>query len=667
MRVEKYILPLRILALFIAGTALVWEMGGRGAATDVMRRLIAIRGVEVAVALAVFLWTFRALGLTAVRAAVWLLGFDVVAANLALMGVLPSAEWEALLIIMLVLMGAALVAPWPWRWQAALAGVSVGSTLAVLWRTHGLPTPIGAHLAGVLVTVGGLSVLGTMIGDRQRRVQEASELRYRILFDAAGDAIAVLGTDARIQDANMRLEMLLARPVAALRGTAFGDYFRPEGVPEGEGVVDLLQGLTIRPVTIAGVMRRADGRAVTVEGSFVRMPGLEGPVVKAALRDVTDRRALEERRVQEQRIEAIGQLAAGLAHQFNNLLGGILNQATLLRRDAASPEVRAQLDAIAHAARRGERLAKELVRFTPHAALALKAVSVSEIVTAVSTLARSVPEVGELRTTVAPDLPRVAADADHLVHGLMELVFNAARAMRDKGVRAPVTLEVSTVTVEPSDTRWRGANPGAYVTFAIGDTGVGMDPATRERLFQPFFTTRPMYEAEGLGLASVYWVVRAHHGSLVVDTEPDVGTTVRVIIPVAATPSVTPNRTENVTDGRTVLIADDEELIRSTAGRALSHFGYRVLEAASGAEVLTALGPDRPRVELVVLDVVMPEGGPALVDEIRRLAPRTRVLVSSGYGPGGAVEQMLAAGAHGFLPKPYEIAELKDAVEGALA
>lgn len=666
---RTYAVPLRAVAVFVAITTAVWEIAGRGGvdATGVGVELWMVRVLETAVALAVAWLASPARSIATLRALIWVLALDIAVANLAVMVLLPAAVWESLFVVVMVMMGAALFAPWSWRWQAWLAGtIGLGT-----WIVASVTVPVGVipawlwpRLGLALLAAAVASVLGTWIKERERYRVAMSEARFRGLFDAAGDAIAVLSPEGVIADGNVRFEALLGRSVRALRSTGLCEFWEPAADREGvrPSCEELLEEVGARPRTVTGTLTRPDGRAIEVEVTLVRMPGPEGSVTQAIFRDMTERRALERRHVQTQRVEAIARLAGGLAHQFNNLLGGILNQATLLRREAKDPAFQTQLDAIAHAARRGERLTKELLRFTPHAAVSVQAVPVSKITASVRALART--ERGDpLEIDAAAGLPPIAADPDHLVPALMELIFNAWDATRTRPDRA-VRLSVGEERVVDGDVRWSGAAAGRYVSFAVIDRGVGMDAATRERLFEPFFTTKPMYEAEGLGLAAVYWVVRAHQGAIAIDSAPDKGTTVRLLVPVAegaAVPPPAPRPAESAS----VLVVDDDALIRKTAERALRQFGYRAQVAEDGDGALRALA-DGPLPDLAILDVVMPGGGAKLMDRIRREYPEVRVLISSGYGPGGEVRQMLDMGARGFLQKPYEISELREAVEEAL-
>jgi len=234
-----------------------------------------------------------------------------------------------------------------------------------------------------------------------------------------------------------------------------------------------------------------------------------------------------------------------------------------------------------------------------------------------------------------------------------------------------LTLAAAVEEVAPDDNRWPGAAPGRYVRLAVGDNGRGMDAATRDRAFEPFFTTKPMHRAAGIGLPKVSGVVRDHRGAIRVDSTPGHGTTVHLLIPLAkgavvAAPAAAPRSPAPVVPA-TILVVDDEAIVRHSLRRALTRFGYRVLEAGDGPSALAELQSANPPVSLVILDLVLPGGGAGILELLRAIRPDLKVIVSSGYSPEAETVKDLVRRVEGFLPKPYEIAELRAAVSRALA
>ena len=525
---------------------------------------------------------------------------------------------------------------------------------------------LGLLLVAVAVAAG----VAVAAAQRARRRIAASEVHYRGLFESAGDGIAVLDEAGVILQANARLADLLGAPQDRILGRQLGEFYAEttaSGAPTVTGEYAAAMGGAVRQLSQR--LRVADGRLVDVNITFARIDAPFGPVVQAILRDLTEHRALERHRVQEQRLDAMARLAGGLAHQFNNLLGGILTHASLLKEDATTAAVHKELDQILDAARRGGELTKELLRFGERDTITPQPTPAAQILESLAALARSTfPADVVIETKLPADLPAILGDADYLVQAGVQLLLNARQAMRGlPGDR--LVLSAAAEVVETADKPWVGARPGRYVRISVTDTGQGMDPTTVERVFEPFFSTRPLHEASGLGLATVYRAVKAHGGAIGIESAPGRGTTVHLLIPAAPPPAAAapaPKGVEAARIGGTVLIVDDEAIVRTALRRALTRFGYKVLEAMDGPTAMAAMQGANPSVDLVILDMVLPGGGAGVFELLKAVRPDVKVLVSSGYSPDAEAVQGLAARADGFLPKPYEIPELKAAVSKAL-
>lgn len=527
---------------------------------------------------------------------------------------------------------------------------------------------IGLGLVLVAVFVAALGAVAA--AQRARRRLAASENHYRGLFESAGDGIAVLDQAGTILQANPRLADLLGAPQDRIVGRQLGDFYAETPGSGGTTVTgEYAAAMGGAARQLSQRLRVEDGRLVDVNITFARIDAPFGPVVQAIIRDLTEHRALERHRVQEQRLDAMARLAGGLAHQFNNLLGGILTHASLLKEDATTTAVHKELDQILDAARRGRELTKELLRFGERDTITPQPTPPAQILESLAALARSTfPAYVVIETRVPADLPSILGDADYLVQAGVQLLLNARQAMRGlPGDR--LVLSAAPEVVETADKPWVGARPGHYVRISVTDTGQGMDPATVERVFEPFFSTRPLHEASGLGLATVYRAVKAHGGAIGIESAPGRGTTVHLLIPAAPAPAAKPAAPQGVEAARiggTVLIIDDEEIVRTALKRALTRFGYKVLEAMDGPTAMAAMQAADPPVDLVILDMVLPGGGAGVFELLKAVRPDVKVLVSSGYSPDAEAVQGLAARADGFLPKPYEIPELKAAVSKAL-
>lgn len=685
---------LRVVAIVVA-VAAAGRTIGDDPSTAIGRAHLIIRGITVVAALALSALSSPARGPVGLRAIALAIGTLSGAATISVLIVAPSMVLEQSIVLAAAMFGAALFMPWSWRWQAALVTILLMGAAAAVPTSVGVALTVGgAQRLGVTLLVFGLaSVVGAGLADRERRLVNDSEARYRSLFLAAGDAIAVSDADGVIREGNPRLAELLGVPEEQLVGRRLGDFYAEEprgrrfgaaaakAAPSGTG--DHFAALTGGIHGGTRVLVRPDGRHVEVDATFARVDGPTGPVVQTILHDQTDQKAVERRQRQQQRLGALANLAGGIAHQFNNLLGGILTHASVLRHDATQAKVQGELDEILAAVRRGRDLTKELLRFTHNEPVSLRPTATASVLAGVLELARlSLPSHIAIDVRAPAQLPDMAADPDHLVHACLELVLNARDAMRGQPA-GRVTITAAHETVSEGDDRWPGAEPGSYVRIAIRDTGTGMDAATRERLFEPFFTTKPMHQAVGLGLARVHRVLRDHRGSLRIESAPREGTTVELLVPVATAPAEAAEPTPagsqlktaaapaaiTLTDPSapvTVLIVDDEQIVRNSLRRALTRFGHTVLEAFDGPTALAALQSADPPVSLVILDLVLPGGGAAIFELLKAVRPDLKVLVSSGYSPDEDQAKALAGRADGFLPKPYEMAELKAAVASAL-
>jgi PAS domain S-box-containing protein len=658
---------LRAVALLVAVSSATWELTSGLPPGSTARAVWIARFAEVAVALLVVTVSSSSRSVTQLRALAFLLAIDIHATNTAVTQLLPGRAFEAASVQSIVLLGASLFAPWTWRWQAALAAAAVATGVASLLYVRGLegisPATDGIA-ASLLLTAGVASVLGAHLQDRERRRVLESEARYRALFESAGDPIVVMDSKGVIREANSQVEELLGRPAAEIVGRPLREFYATPGQPDAPIGDRSRIALQLRG-------GGGDNRVIDVDVSLARIGDGDQSQVQAILRDLTEAHARERRQAEERRLEFLARLGAGLAHQFNNLLGGILTHATVLRDEAGAPDARAAAEQVLDAARRGRELTKELQGFAGPESVRVHPTAPAQVVESVAALARAtLPPPVKVAISLAPDLPQALADADQVVHACLQLVLNARDAMQGRGV-GTLTLGAAEERVTAADPRWPGARPGRYVRFWIRDTGAGMDAATLERVAEPFFSTKPLHVSVGFGLTAAHQVVLAHQGAMGIESVPERGTTVHLLIPAADTRRVTPvpaaaPAAPGLQAAATVLIVDDEAIVRSSLRRALTRFGYQVLEAGDGPSAMAALQAAQPPVDLVILDLVLPGGGAGIFELLTAVQPGLKVLISSGYTPDADAAQGLASRAAGFLPKPYEMQELKEAVAKAL-
>ena len=425
------------------------------------------------------------------------------------------------------------------------------------------------------------------------------------------------------------------------------------GIPGGNGVLAVLAAYATSPRTfrpedvyllqaVAHIVAGAIDRKSTAQGLLQHQIRLQSV----------------------QKMEAIGRLAGGIAHDFNNLVQAIggYTEILLKRIDEQDP-LRKNAEEIKKAGDRAAALTRQLLAFSRQQVLQPSVLQLNSVVTNIeSLLRRLIGEDVEFETALAEDLGPVRADAAQLEQVLMNLAVNARDAMPDGGT---LTIETRNVVLTDSDQREAFAiNAGPYVLLAVSDTGCGMDVETRARAFEPFFTTKPAGRGTGLGLSTVYGVVKQSDGYIWVDSEPGLGTRVRIYLPRVnePVPAPEPRRRQPVASSprghETLLLVEDEEGVRDLISEWLGGHGYTVLTAANGMEALALASNDRRPIDLLVADVVMPQmGGPALAERLLPSRPGMKVIYVSGYADDAIGDPRLAAGA-AFLQKPFSLETL---------
>lgn len=486
----------------------------------------------------------------------------------------------------------------------------------------------------------------------------ASESRLQELVEQASFGIGATSIEGRLLRANTALARILGYPTAEALLAAeqlwpglyrdpadrqrVCDHFAADGVERGEFELEM-----VRPDG-AGILARVNARAL--RDSAGRIEGLEYFV-----EDVTSRRALETQLRQAQKMEAVGQLTGGIAHDFNNMLTVILSTARLVEEalPAEAEQGRADLAILCNTARRGGEMIRKLLAFSRTQQLEFRPYPMQELVRAATEVLRRVlPAHIEFRLELPSAPIYLRTDPAILEQMLLNLATNARDAMPDGG-----SMEIGVTYL----TR-RATGDGPWVVLAVKDTGIGMSPSTVDRLYEPFFTTKGSVRGSGLGMTMVYALASQHGGMVEVDSAPGRGTTVRLLFPaVSPVPVSAPVQDPSQVMGGngTVLLVEDEELLRRAAQRLLEGHGFRVLPAENGEEALTLYFRARGEVDLVLTDVVMPRlGGRGLHDALRERGETVPFLFMSGYvareesnGPG------LPPGA-AFLPKPWELEDL---------
>jgi signal transduction histidine kinase len=402
-------------------------------------------------------------------------------------------------------------------------------------------------------------------------------------------------------------------------------------------------------------------------------PMLGNQVVHGYVEDITDRLSLEAQLRQAQKMESVGQLAAGVAHDFNNMLTIIQGHAGMLMvKPDLPPEMFPSTQAVYFAAERAASLTRQLLMFSRKNVMQVKLLDLREVVSRMGTmLDRLLGETISLLFEPPSEIPLVHGDMGMIEQVIMNLAVNARDAM-PQGGKLTIRLEAlrldeQYVEIHPS------ARTGPFVCLRVADTGCGMDPATRDRIFEPFFTTKEVGKGTGLGLATVYGIVKQHEGWIEVDSQVGCGSTFSIFFPahsepVLAKPPEAGPAAEVRGGQETILIVEDEPVLRQMAQTILQDCGYRILEAGSGLEALELWNQHRETIDLVLTDVVMPEGvsGMDLARQLLDAKPTLKIIFASGYSMDEVNPTFLRDGHAAFLQKPYTHVTLPKAVRDCL-
>jgi len=506
-----------------------------------------------------------------------------------------------------------------------------------------------------------------------------SEAYFHALFDQASDAIFIENLDDTISDANQRACAMLGYTREALLQLTAPDLQAPEhrGVL-GQVIKNELAQHNGQP--FEGVNLRKDGTRVPVEITTSPLRVGERDLAFSIVRDITERREMEERLRRQERLAAIGQLAAGIAHDFRNLLTTIILYSQLgLRTPGVPSALASNLEIVIGEARKATDLVQQILDFSSRSLIERQSLDLAVFVSdVIAILRRTIPENIHIALEVGPGKFTVEADAGRIQQVLTNLALNARDAMPAGGTLhiglhylhlrpgAPPPLpEMVTATQN-----LQGALAhSTWVCLSVADTGIGMTDTVRAHLFEPFFTTKEVGKGAGLGLAQVYGIVRLHEGYVGVETEIGKGTTFRIYLPasemqsedVAAETPVAP-----LGHGQTILLVEDNTRLREAGQSILEDLGYRVLAASNGREALTVFHTT-PEIALVITDLVMPEmGGEALVHELKRQAPACKVLAITGYTVQVDVQTLKAAGFFDVVHKPFDADTLAQVIYRAL-
>jgi PAS domain S-box-containing protein len=572
-----------------------------------------------------------------------------------------------------------IVADDPTQVDQRLAGVILGEQPATMERRYRRRDGvlIDVVVSTAVISAAGRPLVCTNVRDvtEQKRAEEV-RIRLATAVEQAVEGIMITDANGTIQYVNPALEMMSGYSRAELVGN--NPRIFKSGKQDASHYNEMWQALQRGEVWRGFFFnRRKDGTVYQDESMISPIRDGNGRVTSyvAVKRDVTREIQLEIQLLQAQKMEAIGRLAGGLAHDFNNILTAITGYSELsMKRLRAGDPLYRNCEEILKSADRASSLTRQLLAFSRRQVLEMKVLNPNSLVTNLQKmLRRLIGEDIELTTQLAEDVWSLKADPGQIEQVIMNLVVNARDAMPLGG---KITISTGNATVtEPRSLSHGILRPGEYVCLSVTDTGVGMDEEVRTHLFEPFFTTKTSEKGTGLGLATCYGIVSQTGGSITVASATGAGTTFQIFLPrhqqdAQPAAAVAPRATAPASrHAETILLAEDEPAVRELSQLILSDLGYQVLVAGNGAEALALYqAPSTPKIDLLVTDVIMPEmGGRELAERLRVLNPELKILFVSGYtAETDWVSRALAKNTQ-FLPKPFTAAVLGQKVHDLLS
>jgi two-component system cell cycle sensor histidine kinase/response regulator CckA len=508
---------------------------------------------------------------------------------------------------------------------------------------------------------------------KEERLQK-SEAKFRAIFERVAIGIALTDIEGRFMESNPALQKILGYSEEELHHKAFTRFTHPDDIPADLNLYnELIVGKRDHYQMEKRYIRKDGGLVwAHLNASLIQSAGGESQFAIRMVEDITERKRLEIHFLQSQKMETVGRLAGGVAHDFNNILTVIKGYSQLsLSQIKEGHPLKGNIEEISRATERGEDLTHQLLAFSRRQIMDLKVLNLNALVDGLGKMLRRViGEDIEMVTVLADDLGRVKVDPGQIEQVILNLAVNARDAMPNGG---KLTLETANVELDEFYARSRiSVIPGRYVMVSVSDTGCGMSPEVREQIFEPFFTTKKEGKGTGLGLSTVYGIIKQSGGNVWVYSEPGQGTTFKIYLPrVEEEADALPSWGDTgqpLKGSETVLLVEDEAPVRELAARILREQGYKVLKASNGKEAMR-IGRKHieEKIHLLLTDVVMPlMGGKELYDQFIALHSEAKALFVSGYTDITLTHQALFKPGAPFLQKPFSPTNLAKKVREVL-
>ena len=500
-------------------------------------------------------------------------------------------------------------------------------------------------------------------------VLRQSEERFRTVLEANPDPVIVCDMEEKVIFVNPAFSNVFGWTLEECLDKKM-DFFVPEENQHETNLMikELITGNSLSGIESVRYTKQGDVIPVSISGSmfYDNSHSPAGSVIN--LRDVSEQKRLQAQLQQAQRVEAIGTLAGGIAHDFNNLLMAIQGNASLILYELNSDNPHCEfLRNIEKSVNSGAKLTRQLLGYARKGKYQTKPINLNQLVSdAIDTLGRTRKDI-TIHRELEGNLYSIAADQGQIEQVLLNLYVNALEAMPEGG---KLFLKTENLTHEDIKSKFFKTKPGNYVQFVVKDTGIGMNEEIQQRIFEPFFTTKERGRGTGLGLASVFGIIKSHSGYIDVKSKKGHGTAFYIYLPAlnhkAEISSEPDSRIINGTG--TVLLVDDEEMVLDVGSKFLKKLGYEVLEANGGHRAVKLYEDKRNTIDLVILDMIMPRmSGKEAYERLKKINPDVKVLLSSGYSIEGQATEILDRGCDGFIQKPFSMKEMSGKLSEILA
>ncbi len=564
---------------------------------------------------------------------------------------------------------------------------ALAATYFFIPPVHSLSIAAADHAMMLALDVAVTSALVVLAAMQRRAAAEAAEGRRMLeaVMEFIPEGLTIVGApDGGVRMMSRHGSELLGEAPESFEHKAIEEYSRNFYHTDGKTAARVEEMPATRAIQhgeITGdaewIVKRPDGGASVILSRAAPIRDRKGRITGAvvAWRDITKRKRLEEKVRESTKLESLGVLAGGIAHDFNSLLGAVLGNASLLMADLPQGSADWKFaQEISKAAERAARLSRQMLAYSGHGRFHVKPLNLSEYI---RWLAPSIESLtsnhAELKFDLASDLPPIEADDSQMQELISNLICNAVEAIGPGGGRVTVATRLAPLDyfyIHPPLLH-EEIQPGTYVTLEVSDTGSGMDKETIARMFDPFFTTK--FTGRGLGLAAARGIVHGHRGAILVYSAPGQGTTMSALFPAAglAAPRIAPEtgpKQRAADGGQTVLIIDEEEIVRTKANELLRGLGYSVLTAIDGAEGIEVFRALKDQIAVVLLDMTMHGmSGEETWRELEKIRPDIAVVLSSGFGEAEALRRFGRRQTAGYLQKPYSMGMLAECVQEAVA